>query len=284
MKFERTKIIYEIGDWVTALNESTGYKIGAAYQVREISPAVIYTVEDSHGCKSNGWHISNFRPATQQEIDKAVKEVKDELKVGDYVYLLDSQYGFCEGDIGTIVSIDTMSYIVNVKGRVSTSGYALNVAYLHRRVRRATPEEIAKAKEPVKFNTGDWVTCIELAEGMRRGSGWELGLTFQITKVEKYSNGDIYFGGKNTNGVYIQGIRAATAKEIQDAKEQVIKIGDHKTVIDGGVLHVGCKSFSRSQVSDLYRVMRDLHITAIRIEGTEVRIEKVTKIYDRMCS
>ncbi len=80
MKTIDNKIVYESEDWVTVLEDSGGYTKGRAYKVRKMIGDVLYTEIDDVNSRTNGWHQTNFRPATQDEINSATKEEKIILK------------------------------------------------------------------------------------------------------------------------------------------------------------------------------------------------------------
>lgn len=87
MKYVDNKIVYEVGDWVTAIESSSsgGFKEGSSYQVSLINTNTLGFNQDSSGDK-NGWGICNFRPATQKEINTALKEYRrPAIKIGEHI-------------------------------------------------------------------------------------------------------------------------------------------------------------------------------------------------------
>ena len=64
-----------------------------------------------------------------------------------------------------------------------------------------------------KFKVGDRVKCVESHNDNVKGYGWKKDLVFNITKItDTSSNKPIYFGGKNSNGVFEHGLIAKNYK------------------------------------------------------------------------
>ena len=97
------------------------------------------------------------------------------------------------------------------------------------------------------YGEGDWVTCIRI-EGVRRGSGWKDGLTFQVKSIIPDVS-DILFGGLNNNGVYSISVRPATREEINKVlKGDKIFIDELEVKFDFEPkewIRVGCKIISK---------------------------------------
>lgn len=85
MKYEGTKIVYEVGDFVTRIDgEHLGMNVGDAdriYGFDEYSNQIQLT--KYIGVNSRGCHTRNlFRISSQEEINKATEEEK--IMVGEY--------------------------------------------------------------------------------------------------------------------------------------------------------------------------------------------------------
>src|SRR3990172_5347882 len=70
MKYEKNKIVYEIGDWVyvTERLADNCTKVGDVGLLTHLDIS-----SNSPYCVNNSW-CKDVRPATQQEVDKAIKE------------------------------------------------------------------------------------------------------------------------------------------------------------------------------------------------------------------
>jgi hypothetical protein len=90
-------------------------------------------------------------------------------------------------------------------------------------LRKALPHEIPTEitsndyQNVLDIQVGDIVQCI--SENKSRfcsdaGNGWQKDLIFLVTKVAEYGNHNVYFGGKNTNGVYSDSIKLVKRKDI----------------------------------------------------------------------
>ena len=81
MKYEGTKIVYEVGDWVTCIDNAgsrANYKAGETFRVFYVDKDVLR----SGSSPNTGMFLFRFRPATQEEINKATEEEK--IMVGEY--------------------------------------------------------------------------------------------------------------------------------------------------------------------------------------------------------
>ena len=81
MKYEKNKIVYEVGDWVyiisTVESSAWGLKDGQVTQITQD----YFSNDRLNGKGGTAIRSEYFRPATQEEIDK----VEEEIKVGDYL-------------------------------------------------------------------------------------------------------------------------------------------------------------------------------------------------------
>ena len=76
MKYKEGKIIYEVGDWVTSLERAVNQPAGT-YQVEYVENDWV------HLRNAKFIYMSiNYRPATQEEINEALKE--DKIFIGEY--------------------------------------------------------------------------------------------------------------------------------------------------------------------------------------------------------
>ncbi len=86
MRYEGTKIVYEVGDWVTRTKEThlgmysgdTDRVVGLLYS----DTAVVLQKFVLDGNDGGSHESKNFHPATQEEINKATKEEK--IMVGEF--------------------------------------------------------------------------------------------------------------------------------------------------------------------------------------------------------
>ena len=78
MKYEKNKIVYEIGDWVyvTERLADNCTKVGDVGLLTHLDIS-----SNSPYCVNNSW-CKDVRPATQQEIDDAIKEKS--IMIGEY--------------------------------------------------------------------------------------------------------------------------------------------------------------------------------------------------------
>jgi hypothetical protein len=74
---------FKVGQYIVALNKSNGYTPGNLYRIKKINDDPkrmycndIFTELDDDGSEDNGWHRSNFRKATSEEISKWLNRVK----------------------------------------------------------------------------------------------------------------------------------------------------------------------------------------------------------------
>lgn len=81
MKYINNKIVYEVGDWVKYTNRD----------FQTVAPIIRVSdfihLDTSIAGKSVIWSSERFEPATQKEIDEAIKE--KEIKVGEYIVNFD---------------------------------------------------------------------------------------------------------------------------------------------------------------------------------------------------
>ena len=98
MKYEGTKIVYEVGDFVTLLFE----KDEPVVKLTEAGKSSIYYKpynKTSIGCAGTG---SGIRPATQEEVNKATEEEK--IMWGQYEVKFDYYFG-C-GEVGKAKNLE----------------------------------------------------------------------------------------------------------------------------------------------------------------------------------
>ena len=89
MKYENNKIVYEVGDWVTRIrDEHLDMCVGDTDRVVDIFSSASISLQRFTSDSGGGSHENmNFRPATQEEINKATEEEKvfiDEYEVVFY--------------------------------------------------------------------------------------------------------------------------------------------------------------------------------------------------------
>lgn len=181
MKYENNKIIYEIGDWVVVLDPGeywASIHIDEILQIKEIEELSIG--QKLYFITTNQYVYSNVvRPATQQEIEEAIK--KTEFKVGDWVYLYcsdtNNRYIFEVSNV-TEEKYEIKQYydITNNIFRKSTGCFYKDIS--KRTFRYATIDEIAKAN----------LAGRKLSEVKIRGH-----------KVERSENNSITIGCKTFN-------------------------------------------------------------------------------------
>ena len=84
MKYENNKIVYEVGDFVTRDKDRwANMEIGDTDKIDSAEDNGDYTNLLLSKFRNDGGHSSNnFRPATQEEINKATEEEK--IMVGEY--------------------------------------------------------------------------------------------------------------------------------------------------------------------------------------------------------
>jgi hypothetical protein len=80
MKYENNKIVYEVGDWVVK-NIDFNY-FPADYGAYKVAARIDFGRFRLEKDLNYSFFDNNFRPATQEEIDKATKE--EEIKVGEH--------------------------------------------------------------------------------------------------------------------------------------------------------------------------------------------------------
>ncbi len=97
MRMEGTKIVYEIGDWVTCIEGGT--KVGGGYQEGFVFP--ITSIDDYNdyqvvwkGENGHGVYNDSIRISTQFEINKATQEEK--IMVGDLGTIGEREVEFLE--------------------------------------------------------------------------------------------------------------------------------------------------------------------------------------------
>jgi Protein of unknwon function (DUF3310) len=101
---------FKDGDWVRCISRrgSSGYLFGEDYQVKDTYQSSdgerIYTVSDSNGSTSNGWHVKHFKltPKSKAQV-KAQAKTKD-----DPATVLGTQVG---GSHYTDCAIQPIEYI-----------------------------------------------------------------------------------------------------------------------------------------------------------------------------
>jgi len=81
MKYKNNKIVYEVGDWVVRPEKYSGVSAmifnDKAFQIAGIDEDFFLYPDD---CGRDG--LESIRPATQEEIDKALKN--DKIMIGEY--------------------------------------------------------------------------------------------------------------------------------------------------------------------------------------------------------
>lgn len=99
MKYKENKIVYEVGDWVVVIDKRCNFYSKGAFKITG-------GIDDNwlineKGIFENDW----FRPATQEEIDKATEEekimvgthevkfIKDVVQDWDYIKVGDENVG-----------------------------------------------------------------------------------------------------------------------------------------------------------------------------------------------
>ena len=91
MKYENNKIVYEVGDWVYIRRGAVGCqgadgKVGVVVNDKNTNGMHISDDGINVNIKGGVWRIDgDFRPATQEEIDKAIKAIEDApIMIGSY--------------------------------------------------------------------------------------------------------------------------------------------------------------------------------------------------------
>jgi len=109
MKYEGRNIVYEVGDFIVfcADNANGGdvryWKRGMVYKVTDGGSSYLSVERLDNGVR-NGWCIEKFRPATQEEIDKATGNEK--IMVGEYVVNFDTMGGVTDSIGVGCVTVD----------------------------------------------------------------------------------------------------------------------------------------------------------------------------------
>jgi hypothetical protein len=80
------KQIFEKGDIVICLNQSTNFTVGKAYKIREEVPGMCLVTCDDAGSDENGWNDYNFRLANPEEAKAYKDSLTQGFKIGDWVY------------------------------------------------------------------------------------------------------------------------------------------------------------------------------------------------------
>jgi hypothetical protein len=168
-----------------------------------------------------------------------VEESKKDFKIGDYVIMEKADgFGYSPENNGCLAKItevdydkkawignDLINHICNIKGYIINPnipdlvkfdwipvGIMNNIPI----VRKATQEEIDSVMKKdyqniMDIEVGDTVRCISEDRSefssLGAGSGWEKDLKFKVTAIHYDTSCNIYYGGKNNNGVYSDAVR-----------------------------------------------------------------------------
>ena len=149
MKYVDNKIVYEVGDWVFYIgerandgrNNDCSVLENKAYQVTNRRGDVIIILGNENPGVNETYAQPNYvRPATQEEITKAIASQKPKFKIGDWVVVTkrhQSNQAY-EGMVGQLSNITLGSSIPYCIGPIDS--WCVDV-------RHATPAEIKRATE-----------------------------------------------------------------------------------------------------------------------------------------
>jgi len=271
MKYENNKIIYEIGDWVVVLDPGeywASIHIDEILQIKEIEELSIG--QKLYFITTNQYVYSDVvRPATQQEIEETIKKQRNPVyKVGDWITIVE-RAGCADRKYqpGTTWQIEV----------AETTGIWLGDGGYHDncRIRPATLEEVKKAIKKTGFKAGDWV-YLYCSDTNNR-------YIFEVSNVteEKYEMKQYYDITNNifrkSTGCFYKDVsertfRYATIDEIAKAnlaerKLSEVRIRGHKVErSENNSITIGCKTFSISDINQVYRILDDYGISEVTLD------------------
>ena len=281
MKYENNKIIYEIGDWVKVTGLASHWKrregIGEIFQIDGTCDLYANGIKDEYSdimvLPDNKYRTNirgiDVRPATQQEIEETIRKQRNPVyKVGDWITIIERSGGANRKyQPGTTWQIEV----------VETTGIWLGDAGYHDncRIRPATLEEVKKAINKTEFKVGDWVHLF--CKDTQDAYIFEIsGITEDRYETKQYYclTDDCF---RKSVGVFLRDVlereyRYATVDEIMKAnlaekKLSEVKIRGHKVERSGNnSITIGCKTFSISDINQVYRILDDYGISEVTLD------------------
>jgi len=230
------KKLYTLLNLALFITNKVDWKVGDAFQViaDNINACVlkkgityyVFSVDNSSVSstltKGGAWlPASNINFAYMKKVEEALEPVS---LVGRYLKaLVNEPQAIGKAKKGDLFLIKSGSANFNIKCVKNTTDWSANVEEIgttwELMPEGFTPPVIEDYQNILDIEVGDTVKCISENKSKFNkgdfpgGAGFSENLEFVVTEVDKYTGYNIYFGGKNSFGVYSDAVRLVKKKE-----------------------------------------------------------------------